>query len=71
MESITALTREAMAAYHERRYLPKNMVLAATGRVDFEALVAQAEQLTEAWPLGEAGRTYPPLNPAQGVEERP
>jgi len=33
VESITALTREAMAAYHERRYLPKNMVLAATGRV--------------------------------------
>ncbi|WP_298628544.1 pitrilysin family protein [uncultured Thermus sp.] len=71
VESITALTREAMAAYHGRRYLPGNMVLAATGKVDFEALVAEAERLTEDWPLGEAGRTYPPLSPAQGVEEHP
>ncbi|MFN4071768.1 MAG: M16 family metallopeptidase, partial [Thermus caldifontis] len=62
---------EAMAAYHGRRYLPGNMVLAATGRVDFEALVAEAERLTADWPLGEAGRTYPPLSPAQGVEEHP
>nr|WP_105316656.1 pitrilysin family protein [Thermus tenuipuniceus] len=71
VESITALTREAMAAYHGRRYLPGNMVLAATGKVDFEALVAEAERLTEDWPLGEAGRTYPPLSPSQGVEEHP
>ncbi|WP_114312614.1 M16 family metallopeptidase [Thermus caldifontis] len=71
VESITALTREAMAAYHRRRYLPGNMVLAATGKVDFEALVAEAERLTADWPLGEAGRTYPPLSPAHGVEEHP
>lgn len=71
VESITALTRDQMARYHERRYLPGNMVLAATGKVDFEALVAEAERLTEGWPLGEAGRAYPPLSPAQGVEERP
>ncbi|GGM95259.1 zinc protease [Thermus composti] len=71
VESITALTRDQMAAYHQRRYLPKNMVLAATGRVDFDRLLAEAERLTEAWPKGEAGRTYPPLEPAFGVEERP
>lgn len=71
VESITALTRDQMAQYHKRRYLPGNMVLAATGRVDFEALVAEAERLTEDWPLGEAGRAYPPLSPAQGVEEHP
>lgn len=70
-ESITALTREGMAAYHRRRYLPKNMVLAATGRVDFDRLLAEAERLTEAWPEGEAERAYPPLTPAFGVEERP
>ncbi|AFH38686.1 M16 family metallopeptidase [Thermus thermophilus] len=70
-ESITALTRDQMAAYHRRRYLPKNMVLAATGRVDFDRLLAEAERLTEAWPEGEAERAYPPLAPAFGVEERP
>jgi len=71
VESITALTRDQMAQYHARRYLPGNMVLAATGKVDFEALVAEAERLTEDWPLGEAERVYPTLNPAQGVEEHP
>ena len=71
VESITALTRDQMAQYHARRYLPGNMVLAATGKVDFEALVAEAERLTEDWPLGEAGRAYPSLSPAQGVEEHP
>ncbi|GLV47006.1 zinc protease [Thermus sp. LT1-2-5] len=70
-ESITALTREQMAAYHARRYLPKNMVLAATGKVDFERLLAEAEALTASWPEGEAGRAYPPLSPATGLEERP
>jgi len=71
VESITALTRDQMAQYHARRYLPGNMVLAATGKVDFEALVAEAERLTEDWPLGEAERVYPTLNPVQGVEEHP
>ncbi|GAB5602095.1 pitrilysin family protein [Thermus sp. FJN-A] len=71
VESITALTRQGMAAYHGRRYLPKNMVLAATGRVDFDRLVAEAEALTGAWPGGEAERAYPPLAPATGVEEHP
>ncbi|GAA6761845.1 MULTISPECIES: M16 family metallopeptidase [Thermus] len=71
VESITALTRDQMAAYHQRRYLPKNMVLAATGRVDFARLLEEAEALTADWPQGEAERTYPPLSPALGVEERP
>ncbi|APD10043.1 MULTISPECIES: M16 family metallopeptidase [Thermus] len=71
VESITALTRDQMAAYHARRYLPKNMVLAATGKVDFGRLLAEAEALTADWPQGEAERSYPPLRPAFGVEERP
>ncbi|GAA6754931.1 pitrilysin family protein [Thermus thalpophilus] len=70
-ESIRALTREVMAAYHGRRYLPKNMVLAATGQVDFDRLVAEAERLTAAWPQGEASRDYPPFRPQVGVEVHP
>ncbi|WP_026175184.1 M16 family metallopeptidase [Thermus igniterrae] len=71
VESIRALKREDMAAYHGRRYLPKNMVLAATGQVDFDRLVAEAERLTAAWPQGEASRDYPPFRPQVGVEVHP
>ncbi|WP_022797939.1 M16 family metallopeptidase [Thermus islandicus] len=70
-ESIRALTREQMAAYHARRYLAGNMVLAATGRVDFDRLLEEAERLTEGLRAGEAGRDYPPLDSAVGLEERP
>lgn len=71
VESITALTRAQMAQYHARRYLPKNMVLAATGQVDFDRLVAEAERLTAAWPQGEASRDHPPFRPHVGVEVHP
>ncbi|TWT48407.1 M16 family metallopeptidase [Botrimarina hoheduenensis] len=58
-ESITALTPEAMRSYFERRYAPGNVVLAASGRVDFEALVAQAEAACGHWPALAARRETP------------
>src|ERR1044071_9288694 len=42
--SIQKLQRDQMAQYFQRRYGPGNMVLAATGRLDFEAVVALAEK---------------------------
>ncbi|MGB7323938.1 MAG: pitrilysin family protein [Rubripirellula sp.] len=54
-ESIRAVTADAMRDYFNRRYRPENMVLAATGNVDFDGLVAQVESLTEHWsarPIG-------------------
>ena len=39
-ESIAGLPVEAMRAYFRRRYSPGNIVLAAAGRVDFDALVS-------------------------------
>ena len=62
-ESIQAMTRERMAAYHARRYLPGNMVLAFAGRVDWELVRERAEALTESWAPGEAGREHPPFSP--------
>ncbi len=47
--SIQAMTASRMRHYFERRYAPENMVLAAAGNVDFDALVEQAEQLTRDW----------------------
>jgi predicted Zn-dependent peptidase len=49
VESITALPVEAMRDYHQRRYAPGNLVLAASGAVDFSALVASAQRLCGHW----------------------
>ncbi len=49
VESIQALPVEAMRDYHRRRYAPGTMVLAATGAVDFPALVAAARRLCGDW----------------------
>jgi predicted Zn-dependent peptidase len=64
--SIEALPVEAMRDYHRRRYAPGNIVLAATGAVDFPALVASARRLCGDWepqPLPE--RLVPPPQPAE------
>jgi predicted Zn-dependent peptidase len=47
--SIESLPVEAMRDYHRRRYAPGNMVLAATGAVDFAALVASARRQCGDW----------------------
>jgi predicted Zn-dependent peptidase len=43
-EIIQTITREAVAGYLSGNYAASNMVLAAAGKVDHEALVAQAER---------------------------
>jgi predicted Zn-dependent peptidase len=48
--SIEALDIEAMRAYHQHRYTPCTMVLAASGAVDFPALVESAKRLCGDWP---------------------
>jgi len=67
-ESVGALTPDAMRDYFQRRYAPSNVVLAATGRVDFDALVAQAEAACGAWSPREAARDTPPLSVARTRE---
>ena len=60
VESITALPVEAMRDYHRRRYAPDNIVLAATGAVDFAALVETARRQCGGWePQRGASRTLP------------
>ncbi|QDT68086.1 Protease 3 precursor [Planctomycetes bacterium MalM25] len=59
-ESVGALTPEAMRAYFDRRYSPGNVVLAAAGNVDFDALVSQAEAACSGWSPAEAPREAPP-----------
>lgn len=49
VESVTGLSPEAMRAYFEQRYSPRNIALAAAGNVDFEGLVAAADRLCGSW----------------------
>lgn len=55
-ESVAALTSDAMRDYFNRRYSPGNLVLAAAGSVDFDALVEQAEAACGNWSPAESPR---------------
>jgi predicted Zn-dependent peptidase len=66
-ESIGAMTAEAMRDFFHRRYRPENIVLAASGNLDFDGLVAQAETLTEPW----TARPLPPAPPSDQPDTLP
>lgn len=55
-KSVGALRREQMLEYFERRYSPKNIVLAAAGNIDFAQLVDEAEKNCGRWHPFEAPR---------------
>ena len=48
-ESIRAMTASKMREYFSAMYRPDNMVLAATGNIDFDGLVSQVEKLITSW----------------------
>ena len=62
-ESITAMTADAMRDYFRRRYGPENIVLAAAGDVDFDALVTTARQCCGEWEPAGATRPMPAAQP--------
>jgi predicted Zn-dependent peptidase len=47
-EVVAAVTREQLAAFHAARYVPANVVIAAAGSVDHDALVELARQAEPA-----------------------
>jgi predicted Zn-dependent peptidase len=54
--SITALTRDQMQAYYDRRYVAPNITLAVAGNFAWPDVVALAERHCQGWPKGEAPR---------------
>ena len=66
--SIGALSAAAMRAYFDRRYSPRNVVLAAAGHVDFKRLVRQAERSCGAWPDVVSERPLPAADGAESFE---
>jgi predicted Zn-dependent peptidase len=57
-ESIRNLKRDQMAEYFQRRYGPGNMVVAASGILDFGELVRQVEKYCGQWPRVSAPRQH-------------
>jgi predicted Zn-dependent peptidase len=58
-ESIQKLQRDQMAEYFRGRYGPGNMILSATGNLEFEEIVRLAEKYCGAWPHVDAPRQQP------------
>lgn len=56
VESIEALQQQQMADYFNSRYSPDNMVLACAGKIDWDALVSQTENLCGGWESARATR---------------
>lgn len=63
VESVSGITREDLQGYWRRRYTAGNTVLAVAGKLDFEAVARQVEQLCAAWPSGEDSASAPPPAP--------
>lgn len=70
-ESISALERDQMLRYFERRYAPNNMVVVLTGKYDWDAAVAQIEEVCNAWPTGDASRTLQQPQPVNHDRMQP
>jgi predicted Zn-dependent peptidase len=58
-DSIKALQRDQMQAYFDARYGPANMMLAVTGRFDWNEILAMANEFYGAWTGPKAPRSYP------------
>lgn len=58
-DSVTRLARDEMAGYFTQRYGPGNMVLVATGQLDFANIIALAEKYMGDWPRVDAPRVQP------------
>jgi predicted Zn-dependent peptidase len=54
--SITALTREQMAGYFDRRYVASNVTVSIAGNFDWDAFVKLAEKHCGHWSTGAAPR---------------
>jgi len=59
VDSITALERDQMMQYFEKRYAANNMILCVSGNYDWATLQKQIEDLTSTWESQESERHYP------------
>jgi predicted Zn-dependent peptidase len=63
-ESITALTRDQMQAYYDRRYVAPNITVSVAGNFAWPDVIALIEKHCGNWPMGVAMRgNITPVNP--------
>ncbi len=58
---VGSVSREQLAAFHAARYVPENIVIAAAGSLEHEAIVAMARAAEPAWNGASAGAAAPEL----------
>lgn len=62
--SLDAIDREDLVSFHRRYWRPENMVLAVSGAVDTESILAELESRFAEWPgEGAADVPWPPPKP--------
>jgi predicted Zn-dependent peptidase len=66
-ESITALTVEQMRGYFNHRYSPSNIVLAASGKIQWEEIVELAERYCGTWRDLAVTREVRPHHPVESA----
>ena len=66
--TVSAMTREEIAAFHADHYRPANIVVAAAGRVEHEELVEKIATRTAGWSGGGAPERVKPAKPAVEIE---
>jgi predicted Zn-dependent peptidase len=67
-ESITALERNPMKDYFDRRYSSGNITVVGVGNLDFDAFVAKVSQMCGQWKPAQAMRAAPPPPNPTGVK---
>ena len=68
VDSVGAMTADAMRQYFEKRYSPDNIVLAAAGNIDFDELCRLAEGYCGDWENCNGERDLSPPSPNSGVQ---
>ena len=61
-ETVSALTRDQMQHYFDRRYSASNTVVCAAGAVDFDRFVDHVRACCASWTSGEVARAHPPFH---------
>ena len=68
IESVERITRDDMAAFHERYYRPNNMMLAVSGDIDREELKEALHKVFDGWPRG--GIVFPAIASTKAERKR-
>lgn len=69
-ESLRGLKRDDLVAFHKRRYVPNDAILAVVGDVKPADAFARAEKAFGAWAKGETAQIPPVPAPARGKGHR-